>query len=193
MAKYLDYEGLQYYTGKIKGTYDPQINEIKNDIYNTWEIDGKYNLFSPTLKTTTLNNVTFTLNDDKTYTLSGQASETAIVIVGTIQLSVGTYYLSGCPNGGADNSYRLDVRDILAQSVFAVNRSEDTTLFTLSSSGTYSIVIRINNGYEFTNEKIFKPMISLVKATYRPYAMSNVELTYNVASNSEIDNIWDNT
>ena len=32
MSKFLDLEGLGYYTGLVKGRYDPQIEEIKNNI-----------------------------------------------------------------------------------------------------------------------------------------------------------------
>ena len=63
--------------------------------------------------------------------------------------------------------------------------------------GSFSaIYIFIRANQTFTN-KIFYPMICTqemykLSKSYQPYAMTNYELTNNIATTSEIDNVWGN-
>ena len=45
MSKFLDLEGLGYYTGLVKGRYDPQIEEIKNNILTVIENNTSNQMF----------------------------------------------------------------------------------------------------------------------------------------------------
>lgn len=174
MSKYLDYEGLQYYTGKFK----PGLQEVVNgNIKNELKITN-----SPTLSL-------ITLNSDQTITITGTVISNISYTIGTFSGIVGTkYHISGCPVGGSSSTWRL--------ALSGVDYDYGNGLDYISDGTTRDIIIFVKSGQ--TVDITFKPMICTesmwnLSYDYVPYAMSNYELTNNVATNLEIDNIWNGT
>lgn len=101
----------------------------------------------------------------------------------------GTYLLSGCPSGGSSSSYRVGVHSTKNGSNYNYGYDEGNGFeFTVngddySDNGTYiRLAITIYNGFDCGSGDgvLFKPMLRLVKDTddtWRPYAMTNKELT----------------
>lgn len=76
----------------------------------------------------------------------------------SVSLAAGTWYISGCPKGGADNTYFLIVNNTL------VDYGEGVIL-TLSSAGTVNITIRVAQDF-FADDVIFTPVISTKEGPY---------------------------
>lgn len=76
-----------------------------------------------------------------------------------VELDAGTYYLTGCPSGGSDTSYKLSV-DILG----VVDYGTGTT-FTLTETTTVTMTITIGKNY-FAEGIVFYPVISKTEPAY---------------------------
>lgn len=69
---------------------------------------GQKNLAQITATDTTTNGLTFTINDDNSFTVYGTATANTVFVVCGVQLTNGnTYYIGGCPKGGSLSTYRL--------------------------------------------------------------------------------------
>ena len=130
------------------------------------------NLLNNTATSQTINGITFTINEDNSVLANG--TSTALItfnLIGsnTFTLPAGTYVLSGCPTGGSDNSYRIDINN---GAEFSQRDYGSGNTFTLSSDLTVNNVrIRIASGTTINN-LVFKPMIrlsSITNDTYEPY------------------------
>ena len=127
--------------------------------------------------------VTYTINSDMSITLTGTASGLSYIrLKSNFTVPKGTLILSGCPSGGATNTYRL-YTDGLPNGWEDVGQSVER-IFTSDVTVTY-ITIAVNSGTAtgFT----FKPMICTkaawdVSQKYVPYGMSNPELTNNISN-----------
>lgn len=76
-----------------------------------------------------------------------------------VELTAGTYYLTGCPAGGSDRGYKLSV-DIIG----VVDYGEGAT-FTLSETTTVTLTITIAKNY-FAEGLIFYPVITKTESPY---------------------------
>lgn len=148
------------------------------------------NLLPNTASTTTINGVTFTVNSDGSVSCSGTSTGDAILFVsGTSWDSKASfpfvggqqYILSGCPSGGASNSYRMAIWEYNGST--NLDHFDDTgngVTFTANASANGMIVIiTIPNGVNATG-MTFRPMIRLASIeddSYVPYAKTNVELS----------------
>lgn len=121
------------------------------------QYSGK-NLLKPTLKTTTLNGVTCTVNDDETYTLNGTAtSKTEFKVIHDIALdTTKTYKLCGRPNGGSGYSIFCGIN----ASPWTIYGSDSGigVAFTPSSPSGNRVMITITSGTSLNNV-VLKPMI----------------------------------
>lgn len=119
-----------------------------------------------------------TVNDDGTISFTGAAPSTPTnVYLGDITLDKGKYILSGCPSGGSDSSYRLEVRDESGSTVIAKDYGSGAVI-TADSTTTYKVQVRFVKDYELNN-LLFKPMIrpaEIEDPAYQPYAPTNREL-----------------
>ena len=139
--------------------------------------------------TTTAYQVTFTINEDLSITMSGTASATFEFVLisrlsNTFYLPTGDYYLSGAIGGSS--AFNLPINRNVSGSGTRYGADVGSGLdFTVTdSTASTGVWIAINSGTP-TNTT-FKPMI-ISKADkdngntdYQPYAMSNVELTEKV-------------
>lgn len=160
---------------------------------------GAKNLFENTAVTVSKNGITMTVNNDKTVTLNGTATEQVVFFI-TKELNSDAittryidntkkYILSGCPSDGADNKYFI---------YDGINNLKDFGEgIALSGKSTYNASIYVRSGVSCSNV-IFKPMLRLADIqddTYTPYAMTNRELTEKVIrteiSNVDLNNITD--
>ena len=169
------------------GTNITKKNNITDELTSlnealTNEIDlrnklGAKNLLPLNIRTQVSNGVTFTVNPDGSISLSGTATGNIWVSVSDVSLAQGRYILSGCPNGGSENSY------------FMYTSINDVTYADIGNGisfdiidETISVTIKIISGTN-TNGLTFYPMIRLASdtdSTYQLYAMTNRELTENV-------------
>lgn len=173
---------------KSDGVYDSE-----KDIYAVMGKMGAKNLLPYPYKETTktLNGITFTDNGDGTITTNGTATSDAIFVLyqsGVSLLKVGRYILSGCPEGGGTNIYKIQAAkndwtfvgaDFGAGAVFEITNE--------STQQIQYIRILVSSGQTVSN-LTFKPMFRLASDTddtYQPYAKTNKELTDEIATKTK--------
>ena len=138
--------------------------------------------------TQTLNGITFTNNGDGTVTVNGTATANAFYTK-TMTLKAGTYTLSGCPNGGGDNKYALQILGLSDWD------DGDGYTFTLTEETVITIRIMIYSGNIVSN-LLFKPMIEegTTATEYEPYgAMPSPDYPSEVISCGDNVNLFDKT
>lgn len=145
-------------------------------------LSGK-NLLNNTKSTTTLNGLTFTINDDKSVTITGTAtSQTDFYLVGAsstydnIGLNAGTYNLSGCINGSSSTYMLIAVSKNSSgtTAIYPVSTSSDGIAMEIENNYTFRIFIRVTNGTTM-NTTIYPQLEKGSAATsYAPYF--NIEL-----------------
>lgn len=124
------------------------------------------NLLENTATTTTVNGITYTVNDDGSVLLNGTSSDVSTLVVNSafvFEAGV-SYTMTGCPAGGGTDTYRLDNTDRIAD-----DGAGGTV--TYDSETSKPIRIRIASGVT-VNNMLFRPMIRLstvTDATYEPY------------------------
>ena len=163
------------YTNSAKGIVDNiQSNVIANTklIKDTVGWSGKQKLKN-TGVTSTIHNVAFTVNSDKSVTINGTASATIFFRIGQIQ-DKGSQILNGV-TGGSFNTYGLTVRtaDDQHPSFGEVNNYDGDTPFTVPSdySNALYVNIRVPSGATVNNVTVY-PMIrddDILDSTYEPY------------------------
>jgi len=123
---------------------------------------GAKNFLQNDATSQTISGVTFTVNADKSITLSGtaRANITSFFICRAIPALTGNMVLSGCPAGGSSDTYRLDILDGTASgTVRFVDTGEGMDVdWSLITTGTYTTRIRIQSGTT-VDGLIFKPML----------------------------------
>lgn len=135
------------------------------------------NICPITAKTTTLNNVTFTVNANGSITASGTANADTTFVVGPCTPTNGVDYITtGCPSGGGSTTYRLG---------FVGHGYDDGSGKTFTGDGVQqNVFIWVKSGVN-PGGVTFYPMIrpaTVTDTTYYPYAMTNRELTESVTA-----------
>lgn len=145
---------------------------------NPWPGGGGKNILNITEGTKTTNGVTFTVNADKTITLSGIVSDTNDAVFKQ-NLSVSdfpsdTIILNGCPSGGNYyNKYSMALCDIggrLINNKSDVGSGVEYSAEMLESASQLQIIVRKGTD---VNGLVFKPMIRLATETddtFVPYS-----------------------
>ena len=157
--------------------YNPQA--IQNQL-NARGVLGAKNFLNPTYAGGTVNGVTITANENKTYELNGAPSSgNMAVAIYTGTFPVGRYILNGVPDFTTYGA-RLHIRETAgASQVDAIDTGKGIEFTIPSATTSYSVFMYLNSGYT-ANNLIIKPMIRLASDpddTYQPYAMTNKELT----------------
>lgn len=149
-----------------------EFNQVNNNL-------GVKNLLPNNAVTQTLNGITITVNNDGTIRTVGSATSVLTFDVAIKPpLSDGTYILSGCPQGGANDTYYMHYTN-LKDTVFQdYGEGVEFTPFdyTLNPKARVRICIKPAAGEV---DLLFKPMIRptyITDDTYEPYARSNQEL-----------------
>ena len=156
-----------------------QIQTLKNNDDAMLNVLGAKNLLSNNGTTQTINGVTFTVNADKSITVStdsGGATANA-VFIWKFDLEAGSYILS---SGRNDTGWRTYCVQVYKANIVDITDYQEGA-FTLSAKATkIEGRVRVVNGTVITTPITFYPMVrpaSVADDTYVPYAMSNRELT----------------
>lgn len=116
-------------------------------------------------------------NNDGTYTVSGTLSAPNSISFNLDTIS-GNLVLSGCPEGGGNDTYLLRITKSGSQVSGSVDTGTGSDVFTMDGAG-YALGIRFAAGAY--NDLIFKPMICTkadwdISQSYQPYRPSYDEL-----------------
>lgn len=132
-----------------------------------FSIEESANLLKVTASSTTVNGITFTVNDDGTVTADGTATDNAYLVLGSVKLSKDiTYALNGCPEGGGNSTYRLYWQGVTGN----YDEGEGTT-YRPDSNGNVNIRIVVYEGAT-VEDLVFKPMVrvsNMEDDTYMEY------------------------
>lgn len=141
------------------------------------QYSGK-NLLEQNRTTTTVNGVTFTINDDKTVKCTNQATSDANLDIGRNignTFKAGTYIASGCPENGSSSTFSVSIYKVVNETATRITtlygKNTDIPTFTLDEECEVFYRIAIANGYN-PNGIVFEPMIrlsSITDDTYEPY------------------------
>lgn len=139
---------------------------------------GAKNKLSIGTPTTVPAGLTCTRNNDGTYIVSGTIVAPASIVFNIDAIS-GNLVLSGCPEGGGNDTYLLRITKLGSQISGSVDIGNGSEVFTMDGTG-YALNIRFGVG-TYT-DIVFKPMLCSkaawdISQTYQSYAMSNAELT----------------
>lgn len=138
---------------------------------------GAKNKLSIGAPTSVPTGLTCVRNSDDTYTVSGTLTA-ANSISFNIDAIEGDLVLSGCPEGGGNDTYLLRITKSGSQVVGSVDTGNGSNVFTMEGTG-YALNIRFGAG-TYT-DVIFKPMICTkaewdISQEYQPYRPSYQEL-----------------
>lgn len=161
------------------GTVTGGLNTLNNDLGNNNTLVNqtlgyhKKNLLKNTASDSIVNGITYTVNDDGSITATGTATDTAtLCIKNPYYLKKGSYILSGCPNGGGIETYRLHIYHADDNDISYIGSDIGNGFtFKTDNDGYYNICIRIGSGTVVDNLP-FYPMIrdaSITDDTYEPY------------------------
>lgn len=130
-----------------------EIHSVENAVISMY---GK-NLLKPQARTETINGVTFVVDKDGSVTANGTATKATFLGFGPdMKLTPGeSYILSGCPEGGAFDTYMLYLH--YKESGLDVYNRTGETKFTAKNEAFSSVVV-IYEGIT-VNDLVFHPMI----------------------------------
>jgi hypothetical protein len=136
---------------------------------------GAKNLWKLTIPSSLPSGFTITQDTDGGYIFNGTAGSSGVTCTTNVRFKSGkSYILSGCPSGGSDESYRLDI--LRGQNT---NYCYGDPVIAGNFSATeYPVRIRIAPNYQCDNLK-FYPMLryaDISDDTFVPYAPTNREL-----------------
>ena len=166
----------------LDDTYEPYIPD--NTELMTWEANAKtgvHNLLENKLTTITNHDVTYTVNANKSISLSGTASDNSSrdlnSYTGAQLKAMGSSLIL---SGGVSSNIYVCVR-LSNWTMIARSNGEDVQFNTssLEDATSYIVTCGVNNGTN-TNGNTVYPMLRLTTdtdSTYQPYAMTNRELT----------------
>ena len=178
-------------------------DEFSPSSFVDWESYGKLgakNVCPICVGTTTLNGVTFTVNSDGTISATGTATEFTAFDIATTDMGYvledGNYILSDGLEEHSTDQYStitiVDQNDVVHYD-YANTKDADNDVFSIENSNIKKlyVAICIGDGHTVSN-LVFKPMIRLTTDSneiYQPYAMTNKELTKQVAPIDDMNNI----
>lgn len=145
----------------------------------------------------TYNGVTYTLLSDGTVRVNGTATAYSlfrIIDANSIFLNPSNdYYITGSPSSSTASTYYVYYSELINGSwVYYSNLGDEDTLFTPNITATQCVVDIVVRDGQIADNVIFKPMLRLATdpdTTYQPYAMTNKELTKQVAPIDDMNNI----
>lgn len=177
-AHYLDMDNDLKEAWKTKLDISSQQNAI-----NVLSTNGAKNILPNVSKNAVNNGITYTLNPDGSITANGTATDLSqYLIKSNYNLPVGKYILSGCPAGGASESYSLKVRnDTVSYGLSDYGEGCEITVTNPTDSYRFRIIIAAG---AIVNNLTFYPMLraaGITDGTYTPYCKNNSELTSDVA------------
>ena len=186
------YSTPQLESGSVATEYEPYIPSVKmladevGKQNESLSVIGKCkNLINPTFDTYTHNGITFTKNDDGTYSLSGSRTDTSIdayiSFIVDYPLEKGRYKLTGALD--ENNNIRCIIRGY-ASGVRNIYDYGDGVVLDVTETGI-TITLMIVSTDDTSQTRIIKPMLTTdLNATYDdyvPYTGDGDTLTHDVA------------
>ena len=170
----------------IKSLVNEGLASLENDIALNRTTLGyqRKNLLKNTAVTKTVNGVIFTVNDDKSITVSGKNTSSSTIFytvcqTGELSLEIGkTYIMTGCPaNNKDDNGKTLCyLRADKTGGLIASDYGNGVTFSTSETSNPTYALIWVGGNADFTDKPVtFKPMLryaDITDDTYEPYKES---------------------
>ena len=126
-------------------------------------VKSNKNLINNLPSTTTINGITFTNNGDGTITINGTATSVAYIVLKTLTLEDIDYSISGCPQGGSNETYSQYIFIPSTGGGLANDFGKGAT-FRNSNKPTVEVRLRIASGYK-ANNLIFRPQLEKGAAT----------------------------
>ena len=167
--------GLQLNEGSNALPYMPYFSGLKNAFFKEIVSTGRNLIPYPYVtKSSTINGVTFTVNNDGTVNVNGTATDgdALFYLVSAYKLSLSEEcYFSGCPAEGSSSSYLL-------QAYTSSRYYSDTgSGFLLPANIDVAVVLVVRNGYT-ANNLVFKPILNYGSSAlpYEPYTQSVLSL-----------------
>lgn len=147
------------------------------------------NLVKVTAESTTVNGITFTI-EDGVITANGTATATAVLNVGTYNFEQRKYTLTGCPESGGSETYKLDA--LKSGATYKADYGKGTTYNpTETEVGEYRIRIVIYAGVVADN-LVFKPMLRYAEITDDSFEVYRDSVETSItATQSSIDQLAD--
>ena len=188
----IDWNGKVYTNNASTGI---DVNQLAGKVVD----DGTKNLLKNMENSRTINGVTFTVNDDGTVTVNGTntgtGSATFIFIPNrqAILIPDGDYMLSGCPQGGGNDTFDLRWYRY-SPNASAYDTGSGAVVHKSGNTTDSNIAIVVKSGVTVDN-LTFKPMVCAVEdyaisSEYVPYAPSNRDLYKEVDSKASIADIY---
>lgn len=115
------------------------------------------NMLSNLPATQIINGVTFTNNEDGTFTVNGTATDITYIVLGNFTFDNEYYSLSGCPDGGSNTTYSQYII-VPTTGAGLVNDFGDGGTFINSNNVTGEVRLRIAKDYT-CNNLVFKPQL----------------------------------
>ena len=171
MLRYADIQDDTY--EPYKESVDERLIQNKSDIAVNKTTLGYQckNLFKNTAVSQTGYGVTFTVNNDKSITTNGTATQTIYFNMGSFYFEADKQYiLNGCSSGGSETKYFL-AYDGMPGHQYDIGNS---STFSVSESATKTMLLVIKSGQTVSN-LTFKPMLryaDIIDDTYEPYQPS---------------------
>lgn len=133
-----------------------------------WPAGGGKNKLQNTATTSTIQGVTFTVNNDGTVVANGTSTGWNGLLINTVALDAGTYILSSGVVSGYANLYL----ETSGAATVNTNKADGAVTFTLGEPGQLTIKLYARPNNSLSNVKVY-PMIrlaSVTDATYAPYS-----------------------
>ena len=185
----VDYSGVTFAIQLEKNSsvteYEPYTNGASPNPDYPQEIEvagASYNLLENTATSQTINGVEFVVNEDKSVTVKGTATDHAYFVLAKQSLNIydTSYILSGCPSGGSESTYRI-VYNLTDENGEWKKTNADTGngVALTNEYPKYRIEIHVAKNFSAEN-LVFKPMIrkaSEKNDRYMPFGVGSVEVT----------------
>lgn len=146
-----------------------QCGKVSNELKEFNLISESYdrrNLLENKATSQTLNGLTIEVKEDKTIVINGIPTVTTVIDLNRFVLNAESLILSGCPTGGSNSTYKLDVLNTDNVDYQYADLGSKKTFTPVA--GNYRARIVIYAGVE-ANNLTFKPMLSKTNIPYEPY------------------------
>lgn len=154
------------------GAVYTEVNSVKTAFANQVNVADAKNLYTFETYSQTLNSVAFTVNDDLSIsTANTSGSGSTVLKVGTLAKGLTNVHLSGCPSGGSQNAWCLQLYDATINDYLSAETGDGRD-YSLDATHEYQIRIVIRASQNMSG-KTFKPMITLLTtpdSDYEHYA-----------------------
>lgn len=198
--KYLNINGVNYSLGRDTRIHygstsetitDLQEGDLLIDLVGTPQA-GK-NLLPCLASTTTIGGITYTVNNDGTVYASGtsQGTNQTTLDYGHVILPAGTYTLTGCPEGGADSTYRICLGVNSYVGTYLEKDTGSGKTFTLTETTDVYARIYIQPAADAVN-LVFSPMICFSSESSSTYEQGKGN-TYAISLGNEASTVYGGT